>query len=332
MKKSDITKIIREEVINIIRDQYLTEAFADPNIRKISKMRGIGDRRWSNFFTKFAHTHDIAWDKLPKGTLNKVSGPEQAKKGLAFWVIKGRKANPFVTGGRYSWDRDLGTPNQPSVVAVTLDNKIQYFSGKGVGAKQQGYRASTASDAVGLGVRGTLMVKKLKELADEIYVMDFEQFRGGTKALKAKRVELKLGKDIFKDARAWKQANLDRYKEILNSRVGTRGQVDAMTAKIVKIANKAIEEGMTLTRVGKWDDLVTSINGNDVRINSVTSAMSRALRNYAEYIRYENDEAQASVDYGGGKYYITQKKDRAGELKKILNAFEKGDANRIERY
>ena len=332
MKKSDITKIIREEVINIIRDQYLTEAFADPNIRLISKMGGIKATRWQSFWKSFANSHDIAWDKLPKGTLNKVSGPEQAKKGLAFWVIKGRKENPFATSS-WSFDRMLGNDRGPSVVAVTLDNKIQYFTGKGVGAKgSSSYRQTSSGDAVGLGVRGTLMVKKLKELADDIYVMDFESFRGGTKALKAKRAELKLGKDTFKDARAWKTANMNRYKEILNNRVGTRGQVDAMTAKIVKIANKAIEEGMTLTRTGKYDDLVTSINGNDVRINAITSAMSRALRNYAEYIRYENDEAQSSADYGGGSYYTREKKERAGELKKILNAFEKGDANRIERY
>ena len=66
MKKSDITKIIREEVINIIRDQYLTEAFADPNIRLISKMGGVKASKWKNFWKSFAHTHSIAWDKLQK--------------------------------------------------------------------------------------------------------------------------------------------------------------------------------------------------------------------------------------------------------------------------
>jgi len=336
MKKSDITRIIREEVINIIRDQYLTEAFADPNIRLISKMGGIKNDRWRNFFGAFAKSHNIAWDKLPKGTLNKVSNASLAKKGLAFWTIKQPKENPFATQA-YGWDREIGRSGGPSVIAVTLDNKIQYFAGGGGVGSKGTVRHSSSGEAVGLGVRGTLMVKKLKELADDIYVMDMESFRGGTKALKAKRAELKLGKDTFKDARAWKQANMDRYKDILNSRVGTRGQVDAMTAKIVKIANKAIEEGMTLTRAGKYGDLLTTINGNDVPMNSVTSSMSRALRSYADYIRYENEEdtaAKRQSKYGSDyeSYYTKEKKEAAGYIKKILQAFEQGNANNIGRY
>ena len=133
MKKSDITKIIREEVINIIREQYLTEAFADPNIRLISKMGGIEKGKFNNFFKKFSQTHDIAWDKLPKGTLNKVTNANQAKKGLAFWVVNGRKGNPFATD---SWDGQIGVQGKDSVIAVTLNNKIQYSSrGGGVAPK-----------------------------------------------------------------------------------------------------------------------------------------------------------------------------------------------------
>ena len=55
----------------------------------------------------------------------------------------------------------------------------------------------------------------MKELSDTVMVMDFETFRGGTKALKAKRAELTLGKDKFKDAASWKKANLQRYKSRL---------------------------------------------------------------------------------------------------------------------
>jgi hypothetical protein len=327
MKKSDIRKIIRQEVINIIKEQYINEAFADPNIRLIDKMSGL-DRGYRSFWQKFANTHDIAWDKLPKGTLNKVSGAEQAKKGLAFWVINGRKENPFATD---SWLSSIGYEGKDSVLAVTLDNKIQYSSGKGVGPKGS-MRYQSSHDAIGLGKRGTLMVKKLKELADEIYVMDFESFRGGTKALKAKRAELKLGKDKFKDAKAWKRANLERYRDIMNARVGSRDQVDSMLAKIVKIANEAVAEGMELVRTGKYDDLLTTVNGNDVPMNSVTSAMTRALRSYAEYIRYENSAAKEKEGGYGSGYYDKSMKETAGYIKKILKAFESGNANLIGRY
>ena len=323
MKLTRLKEIIKEEYFDI-----LSEAFADPNIRKLSKMAGM-DKGYRSFWTKFANTHDIAWDSLPAGTVNKVTNANQAKSGLTFWVVNGRKDNPYSTDRYYS---TIGQEGRDSVLAVTLDNKVLYSSGQKVGPKGS-MRYQSSHDAIGLGRRGTLQVKKLADLADEIYVMaDFESFRGGTKALKAKRADLKLGKDTFKDDRAWKQANLARYKSILDARVGSRDQVDAMVAKIVKIANEAVTEGMAVIRTGKYDDIITTINGNDVPINSVTSAMSRALRSYAEYIRYENAaEKEKESKYSSG-YYDKATKDTAGYISKILKAFESGNANLIGRY
>ncbi len=323
MRITELRKMIRQEYYKV-----LTEAFADPNIRKISKMSGM-DKGFRSFWSKFANTHDIAWDKLPKGTVNKVTNANQAKAGLAFWVVNGRKPNPFATD---NWSNTIGWEGRDSVIAVTLDNKIQYSSGAKVGSKGS-MRYQSSHDAIGLGKRGTLQVAKLKELADEIYVMaDFETFRGGTKELKATRAELKLGKDVFKDARAWKRANLDRYRDIMNARVGSRDNVDAMVAKIVKIANVAVAEGMELTKMGKYDELMTTVNGNEVSMNHVTSAMTRALRSYAEYIRYDNQAQKDKESEWGGTYNAGGAKETAGYISKILKAFESGNANQIGRY
>ena len=200
MRKSDITKIIREEVINLIKEQYITEAFADPELAKLEKMRGLDSGRWSNFFRSFAKTHDIAWDKLPAGTVQKTNNLNDplAKKGLAFWMIDNEKPNPY---GGSSWSSSYTL--YPGVLAVTLNGKIQYMSRGGVTSK--GGRDTSPSQAVGQAGYGMLMVNKLKKMADHLLVMDFESFRGGTTALKAKRADLKLGKDTFTDHRKWKQ-------------------------------------------------------------------------------------------------------------------------------
>tara|TARA_R110000824_G_scaffold5206_5_gene24173 strand:+ start:2338 stop:3297 length:960 start_codon:yes stop_codon:yes gene_type:complete len=319
MKIKELRQIIKEEYVNV-----LAEAFADPNIRKVSKMGGMQPSKYNNWFKKFAHTHDIAWDKLPAGTLTKSTNMNDPmiKKGLAFWVNTSSKPNPFASN-RY-WDTNI----PQGVMAVTLSGKVQYDGQSGVGAKG----TSRYGDASGHGKRGTLQLKKLKDIADEVYVMDMEMFRGGTKALKAKRADLKLGKDTFKDARGWKAANLARYKDIMNARVGNRDTVDAMVAKIVKIANEAITSGMELIKVGKYDELETTINGNPVPMNAVTSAMTRALRSYAEYIRYANDAEKEKESGYGSSYYDKSSKETAGYIKKILNAFEAGNANDISRY
>jgi len=318
MKLSRLKQIIKEEYRNII-----LEAFADPNIRKLAKMGGIQSSKYNNWFKKFAHTHDIAWDKLPAGTVTKTTNMNDPmiKKGLAFWVNTSSKTNPY--GGNRYWDSNI----PEGVMAVTLSGKVQYEGSQGVGAKG----VSRYGDASGHGKRGTLQLKKLKEIADEVYVMDFESFRGGTKALKAKRADLKLGKDNFKDARAWKSANLKRYKDIMDARVGSRDTVDAMVGKIVKIANEAVVHGMEIVRTNNYDALLTTINGNEVEVARVTSAMTRALRSYAEYIRQDN-AATKEKEQGYGTYQQDASRDTAGYIKKILQAFEQGNANNIGRY
>jgi hypothetical protein len=330
MKKSDLKRIIREEVVNLIRNQYvINEAFADPELAKLSKMRGMGGR-WVNFFRSFAKTHDIAWDKLPKGTLTKstnVTSDPRIKNGLVFWMIDKEKPNPYASS-RY-WDSSYTL--RPGVLAVTLNGKIQYMSGGGTSAKG-GRGGSSPSDAIGSAGRGMLMIKKLKEMADSILTMDFESFRGGTTALKAKRADLKLGKDTFKDHRAWKRANMQRYKDIMDARVGSRDQVDRMVGEIVKIANEAIKEGMEVVKVGQYDYLMTTINGNEVRINSVTGAMTQTLRMYAEYIRYANAAEKDKKNDWGSDYNDRHAKDTAGRIKKIHAAFKAGNENEIHRY
>jgi hypothetical protein len=326
MKKSDIRRIIKEEVIQLIKEQYLTEAFSDPKLAMINKLGGL-DRRWrGSFWNAAAKTYDLAWDKLPKGTLQKksVTDPSILKDGMmTFWVVKTEKPNIFRTGyASYNV--------YPGVLAVTLGGKIQYFNrGEGIGAK-----GSSNQEPVGKAERGQLMVKKLKELADEVYTFNLGDFRGGTTALKAKRAELKLGKDTFTNAKAWKQANLARYKQILDARVGSRDQVDAMVAKVVKIANEAIATGMEITKMGKYDRLMTTVSGNEVPIENVTDAMSRTLRLYAEYIRYENQaDKDEKAGYGGeDSYNLRAAKDTAGTIKKIMMAFDRGDANNMNRF
>ena len=326
MKKSDLKKIIREEIVEVLRGQ-LNEKFGDPIAAKLSKMGGIRASRWQSFWRSAAKTYDIAWDKLPKGSFRKVSpSSPEVKKGMAFYVINSDKENPYDSS-RYGWDSTL---RGPAVLAVTIDNKVQYFTdsrnrgGAGIGSKSAATTYRGTGTPVGKGVRGTLMVKKLKELADDVFVFDLDSYRGGTKALKAQRADLKLGKDEFKDHKAWKQANLNRYKQILANRVGSRDQVDALVAKAVKLTNAAVEEAMEVPKLGRYDNLMTTLAGNEVELRAVTYIQGQILQQYARYIQYENEEDRAEKDGYGGDYYAREKKATALDIKNMVRQVEQG--------
>ena len=322
MKRSDIRNMIREELINVYRSK-LNEAFGDPIASKLSKMGGIRNNRWTNFWRAASKTYDIAWDKLPKGSFRKVSPNDPAvKKGMAFYVINQDTPNPFASSRGWAYDDTL---RGPAVLAVTIDNKIQYYGRSGgIGSKSdtRSYRGS--ADPVGKGSYGTLMVKKLKQLADEVYVFDLDSYRGGTTALKSKRADLKLGKDEFTDHKKWKAANLQRYKQILQNRIGTRDQVDAMVAKAVKLTNAAVEEAMEVPKLGRYDELMTTLAGNEVQLKAVTYIQGQILQQYARYIQYENEEEKAKDQDYTGSYYSKEKKAVALDIKNKVREVEQG--------
>ncbi len=329
MKKSDIHKIIREEFVNILREETLvTEAFQDPIARMLAKDRSLGNS-WFNFFNAMSKSFDIAWDKVPKGAFQKVTpGSPLAKKGLAIYYIKGDVENPFAGTDRYGYSRDAKIYG-PAVLAATINNKITYQSGRGDDATVGG--KSRRSEPVGKAIRGTMQVNKLKDIADMVYVFDLESYRGGTTALKSARAQLKLGKDKFTDHKAWKKANLSRYEDILRSRVGGRDQVDRMVADIVKIANQAVTDAVSgALKQDRYGDIMTTVSGQEVMLKDVTQSMSNALEDYRRYIQYENDEdGAAKADSYSGQYYSAKKKEYAMELKRYLKGFKTG---KIKRY
>ena len=149
MKKSDLRRIIKEELVNVLEEARLDEGFADPDIRKLARLGGIEAGRWTNFFKSFANTHDIAWDQLPKGTLNKTTNMNDPliKNGLAFFVIENDKPNPY--GGNRYFDQTL----RAGVMAATLKGKVQYYYGsRGRGSTIGPGGGYKAGQAVGAGV------------------------------------------------------------------------------------------------------------------------------------------------------------------------------------
>ena len=56
--------------------------------------------------------------------------------------------------------------------------------------------------------------------------------------------------------------------------------------------------------------------------------MTRVLRTYAEYIRFENDEEKDSYSKD---FYKGRKENAAGQINQALKAFKSGNPRQIER-
>ena len=187
MKKSDIQKIIREEFVNILREQTLiTERFASNTLSMLAQDYNLVSN-YSNLFKMLANRYDIAWEKVQEDAIEVVSSTDSRLNArpkkvtdpdtglektenmyLAIYTITGDKDNPFSRGSRsgFSFDKTL---SGPATLGVTLGGKIAQQTGRGDTATI-GMGKSRRSEPIGKNVRGTMQVNKLKQLADQIYL------------------------------------------------------------------------------------------------------------------------------------------------------------------
>lgn len=330
MTRSDVVKMIKEELVKVLKEQSaLNEVFADPLATKLNKMASLNSR-WRNFWRATASKYDLAWDKLPKGSFRKVSPTDPAvKKGLAIYVVEKEKdLSQWKATSSWDWNKTV----KPGVLAVTVDNVIQYWHGSrygddSIGAKSTRSFRSTQT-AVGKDIRGTLQTKKIKEIADVVYLLDLESLRGGTTELKAKRAEMKIGRIDFSDPKKYAMANRKRYEELLKDKIGSQDQMDSAVKEVVMSVNDAIMKAFDLPRQDKWGNMVTDVNGKEVRISDLSYWMTRLTQQYQYYINAVNEWKRAPERDDDGwnekKYYADKVKEQALDLKKLLNSYKAG--------
>ena len=338
MKKSDIKRIIKEEIVKVLRGR-IDEDFADPIAREIHKNIGTTPSEQKKIFNAIARKYDIAWDKVPAGSFQDITGDGRlAKTGLVFYMSERREK----VGGGY--DQTIN----PGLLAVTLDGKTLYYGGSAPyrygqpsdpfrGDKQR-YKTSavqgvttdkgrSTSSPLGQGIRGTLQLKKLVDLADKMYRFDLESYRGGTTAMKAKRAEMKVGTEMFTDPKRYKAANLTRYKNILATRVAGKDALDSIVKEGMQIINDAIVEGMSVVRTDQWGYPVASVNGKDIKISDLSYVMNQLFRKYEQYVSAVNQAEEEKQRYGDtavDSYRASSIRGYALEVKQIVNSLKAG--------
>ena len=97
-----------------------------------------------------------------------------------------------------------------------------------------------------------------------------------------------------------------------------------MVAKAVKLTNAAVEEAMEVPKLGRYDQLLTTLNGKEVELRAVTYIQGQILQQYARYIQFENEEEKAKDQDYGGSYYAREKKAVALDIKNKVREIETG--------
>jgi len=81
---------------------------------------------------------------------------------------------------------------------------------------------------------------------------------------------------------------------------------------------------MGLPKLGRYGQIMATVNGNEVELENVTKAMSKALYYYGEYIQIQNDMEKSGDEDYSKKYNEDRMKQKAGDIKIIMNKFKSG--------
>jgi len=76
--------------------------------------------------------------------------------------------------------------------------------------------------------------------------------------------------------------------------------------------------------MGRYNNIMATVNNNEVELENVTKAMSKSLYYYGEYIQLQNDMEREGDASFSKKYNEDRMKTKAGDIKKILNKFKSG--------
>jgi len=97
-----------------------------------------------------------------------------------------------------------------------------------------------------------------------------------------------------------------------------------MVAKIVQMSNEIVADSTALPKLGRYGQIMATVNGKEVELENVTKAMSKSLYYYGEYIQMQNDMEKSGEEEYSRKYNEDRMKQKAGDIKIIMNKFKSG--------
>lgn len=282
MLKSELRKLIREEIRTVRRSNLLTEAFAS---KKLNQLYSKYKKNWNGFksngyIKKLYKKYNIDWANIPDNAVEVLS-PEEAltrKNSIIFWVSNGSRDT-------------IGLTIYPGILGVTHGRKVVEFN-YGYNDKEKALTHGSRSDG---SINNS---KRLAEFSDEAYCIDMDiidRYKNAILELTEKRRQWQGG--VFKNDDEFKKQNLQRYKEIIKQKKFESTNIDKLFKEIGDLTNskmknafdniRTIEKGMYSEKtVGQIEEYNRS---SDVTIRELLRFQQDAFYIMEKYLNYEAD-------------------------------------------
>ena len=308
--------------LKLFEQFFAEETFEVNEALKSSKLRSISDALYAdnNLLKKIYGTYAIALDKITDDEVITMDPKTAYKdrnmgKSLVFYVTTREKENP------YSEYRSTIPAN--SLLAITTGDNLflgysrERWSSPGrVKADKSGSGSfGIGKEYRGYGATGLYSVKRISELADVAYVIPLDDV-ARTADVKSQRAAQKSGATALIDPKRFKDENLNRYKEILATRIGGKDELSKVVLNAIDTITSQIKDAVSSGNTDRYGRIKVGVNrqGRDATTQDAAQHMKRIMDTYSEYISALKDS-----EVEGDKYYATRAKEKMSNVRDLVN-------------
>ena len=332
---SSRSTFIYESFTEFVNNELVTEAI------KSSILAGFLDLRFTpkelfKAFYSYAHVdlgsiEDSDFEEMDPQAAYKSKDIDSA---IVFYVSTSPKENPYAPDETYSENKQIPAP---ALIAIT-NGKNEFFGlswfDKQLTLRNKGKDAGR-QDTAGMKKKssgskwdqtGLYNVKRIAEVSDVAYVLDLDAIRQkySTENIRAQRAEAKRGATAMIDPKEFKKENINRYKNILATRI-VNDDVDGKIEGAITTCTDLISKAMKSKQFSQYGDIIVGQDprGREVKITDVTNFMNNLLTDYTSYARYVDERSKLSDDKPGYSYYDREIKQKALYIKEKLAKLDK---------
>ena len=333
MKAQELRNLIREEIRRVISEQSLNEDFKSNILRRL--LTRLSNINRLDVAKAFYNMSKVALDQIEDSDITKMTAAEAYRtlkksnpKAIVFYISEKGARNPYA---KDSYFRDI---NPGSLIGIASgDNKfysVEYNrrGNKGIVTMVPGTgdNLGVAKTGSGYGSTGLYNVKRASEVADTAYVIDLAALKSAGKGTAEKiqlRTTQKSGATAFMTASDFKKDNLNRYNEILKTRISNQGS-DAIVKGVqetIQAVSNALSKAVGEKTTGRYNSIILGVNskGKEVTASDAAYFLRNLLDNFERYISASNSASQAAQQGDRSDYYTEQQKAYALELKTMIS-------------
>ena len=303
-------KAMKESTVYTNFQQFVNESVELNEALKSSKLRGLLTmKRGSKQILKAIYGFSkIELDKITDDQIIDID-PKLGKKaeGLVVYYTTQEKDNPYADTSKSVHNSANRIPAN-TILALGMGKDVAYIKRDYIKRKmtmslttdprKSSHDIGINKEYRGWDASGIYNVKRVIDVADAAFVINTNALPNAKGKIED-RIKAKEGALAFKSDKEFKDANIARYREILQKRASEL-PIDKLIEDAIDDATKVMKDGLKNQEKNKYGELIAGVgkDGRAYKLNDISNFINGLISDYERWSGYMATIEEAEAKYG----------------------------------